>query len=337
MHNYVKRNECKKRQVGSFVERRRPLHKHLPTFFGIHLKKLLIAKLCFMVLTTSVLAKKLNVVTSSSDLASIAKEVGGDRVRVQSLAAGSDNLHFLPARPDFILKVNQADILLAVGADLEVGWLPLVIQNARNPKVQEGLNGFCDLSQSIKLLQRRLGQVDRQMGDIHPFGNPHYWIDPVNGIRMAKYIAGCFSQVDAKNKTFYQKNFKKFSKRAKALTKKLFKLMRPFRGTKVIGYHAEFVYLTVRFHLEMSLNIEEMPGVLPGPARIKEVTKLAKQNKVKLVLTTPWNDIGIAKKVAKDAGINFLVLPMQTGSAPGTETYLKMVEKCVRLLANKLR
>ena len=288
------------------------------------------------VITHAAIDKPLNVVTTSQDLASIAQEVGGSLVKVRSLARGGDDLHYLPARPDFMLKTNKADVFLLIGAELEIGWAPLVLKQSRNAKVQPGLGGYCDVSKAVRLLQRKKGEINRQMGDIHPAGNPHYWIDPVNGIRMAKYIAKCFSLADSKNQTRYQKNFEAFKKRAKILTKKLLNLMKPHFGKTIISYHNELVYLAKRFRLKIPMNIEEIPGVSPGSGRIKEVVQFIRSGKVRLVAVTPWSNVGIARKIAQEAKAELLVLPIQTGSSKGTETYLKMIETTINMLAQKL-
>ena len=291
-----------------------------------------------LLFTSPLFSGKLNVVASSTDLAGIAKEIGKDLVHVQSLARGGDDLHYIPARPDFIVKTNRADVFLLIGADLEIGWVPLILRNSRNSKVQPGGAGYCDVSQGMTLLEKKVGEVNRQMGDVHPSGNPHYWNEPINGIKMAKYIQKCLSGIDRRNKKIYQRNYLSFQNKLKALTKRLLIKMKPYFGKSVLAYHSEFIYLAKRFRLRIPLYIEEKPGVSPGPSRIQKVIRFMKDNSVKIILTAPWNPRGAVDQIARKVkGAKVIVVPMQTGSMPGTETYLKMLEKCIDLVAKSLR
>jgi len=287
--------------------------------------------------TSSIFSKRLKVVTTSKDLASIASEIGKNLIEITSLAGGGDDLHFLHARPDYILKTSRANVVLLIGADLEVGWLPLVLKNSRNAKVQLGQSGYCDVSRGITLLEKQSGLINRQMGDVHAQGNPHYWIDPLNGIRMAKFISNCFSSVDKSNASIYKRNFNSFRSKVIKLTKKLLRTMKPHFGKKVIVYHREFSYFVKRFRLNLAMHIEDKPGASPSPGRVREVIEFIRKNKIKVILTTPWNNIGVVSRIARESGTRFLVLPMQTGAAPGTSTYLKMIEKCIQLIDKKLQ
>src|SRR4026209_1495725 len=137
---------------------------------------------------------KLNVITTTEDLASIAREVGGDHVVVESISRGYQDPHFVEAKPSFILKLQKADLLVVVGRELEIGWLPPLIQQSRNAKIQQGAEGYLDASGQAKILEIPQGQITRAMGDVHPLGNPHYWLDPENGKIIARQIAGKLSQ-----------------------------------------------------------------------------------------------------------------------------------------------
>ena len=292
----------------------------------------------FLLLSFPLFSEGLNVVSTSTDLANIAKEIGGGLVDVKSLAKGNENLHYIPARPDYIIKTNRADVFLLIGADIEIGWVPLILKNSRNSNVQPGRAGYCDVSRGIILLDKKKGKIDRQMGDVHPSGNPHYWNDPINGIKMAKYIKQCFSKVDPQNKNIYHKNFLSFQSRLKTLTKKLLVKIKPHFGKSVITYHSEFAYFTKRFRLKIPIYIEKKPGISPSPKRIREVIGLMKRNSIKLILTTPWDARGAINKIARAvSGSRVLVLPIQTNAAPGTGTYLKMLERCVDLIVKNLK
>src|SRR5436309_6678194 len=161
-------------------------------------------------------AKKLNVITSTSDLAALAQEVGGDRITVESIAKGYQDPHFVEAKPSFLLKLRKADLLISVGLDLEIGWLPPLITQSGNPKIQVGSSGYLDASQFAEVLELPQGQVTRAMGDVHPLGNPHYWLDPENGRRIAKGIAGKLGQMQPENEHYFHERFEDFDKRLTA-------------------------------------------------------------------------------------------------------------------------
>src|SRR3954466_1797100 len=182
-------------------------------------------------------AKKLNVITATTDLASLAQEVGGDKIGVESIAKGSQDPHFVEAKPSFLLKLRRADLLIVVGPDLEIGWLPPLITQSGNPKVQVGGAGYLDASQFADILDKPTGQVTRAMGDVHPLGNPHYWLDPENGRRIAKGIAEKFSQMDPGDRAYFDQRFKDFDTRLTAAEKRWDAEMAPLKNNKVVTYH----------------------------------------------------------------------------------------------------
>ncbi|MFO1527715.1 MAG: metal ABC transporter substrate-binding protein [Turneriella sp.] len=278
----------------------------------------------------------LQIVTTTTDLASIAKEIGGDLVNVESLTEGNIDLHFVSARPDFIMKVNRADVFVEVGLDLEAAWTPLLLNQARNTKVQRGQQGYCFAWKGIKLLQVPTGTVDRSMGDIHVFGNPHYWIDPLNGIQIAKNILNTLAIVDYAHEKQYRANYDQFVAKVKKLSLDLMKVMRPHKGKKIVVYHQEFNYLADRFGLEIAGSVEQRMGIAPAPAWINKTVTLIKEQKIPVVLVSPWSNVGIARRVAEESGARLLILPVQTGSGEKTETWLKMIETATRTLAGAL-
>src|SRR6202165_2869323 len=155
-----------------------------------------------LVATVSRAQSKLNVIATTEDLASIAREVGGDRITVDSIAKGYQDPHFVEAKPSFILKLQKADMLICVGRELEIGWLPPLIQQSRNAKIQVGAQGYLDASLGATILEIPDGNITRAMGDVHPLGNPHYWMDPENGKRIAKEIADKLSDLRAGDRAF---------------------------------------------------------------------------------------------------------------------------------------
>src|SRR3954462_3017215 len=180
---------------------------------------------------------KLNVVTTTEDLAAIVREVGGDRVTVESIARGYQDPHFVEAKPSFILKLQKADLLVVVGRELEIGWLPPLIQQSRNAKVQVGAAGYLDASQGARILDIPTGQVTRAMGDVHPQGNPHYWLDPENGKRIAKGIADKFGELQREDAAYFQQKYDDFSHRLDDAEKKWDQQAMPLKGVEVVTYH----------------------------------------------------------------------------------------------------
>src|SRR4051812_18647217 len=183
---------------------------------------------------------KLNVVTTTEDLAAIAREVGGDRVTVESIARGYQDPHFVEPKPSFILKLQKADLLIVVGRELEIGWLPPLIQQSRNGRIQPGAEGYLDPSLHAEILEMPQGQVTRAMGDVHPLGNPHYWLDPENGKHVAKDMAEKFSQLRPNDRAFFEQRLADFNGRVDAAEKKWLAAMAPYKGLKVVTYHRSF-------------------------------------------------------------------------------------------------
>ena len=293
----------------------------------------------------SIFAKEkiIRVVSTTTDLASIVSYIGGGNIQIKSLAKAENNLHYLSARPDYILSLNKADLLLLIGAELEKGWLPLVLKNSRNSKIQIGSSGYCDISKAISLLEKKTGTITREMGDLHPSGNPHYWLDPIMGIRIAKKITTCLSKIDVKNTAKYKKNFQSFQKEGIKLSKVLLNKMKNYFGTSVVPYHSEFIYLAKRFRLKIPFAIEEKPGVKPGPARIKYVIQELKKQKVKLIFGAPWNDWALLKNISRKSGIQLVNLPIHSvidldKNARGQEkdAYFKMLRECIQRIRKAL-
>jgi zinc/manganese transport system substrate-binding protein len=158
-------------------------------------------------------AGKLKVVTATTDLASLAQEVGGDRIEVESIARGYQDPHFVEAKPSFLLKLRQADLLIVVGLQLEIGWLPPLITQSGNPRIQVGANGYLDASEFAEILEKPTGVITRAQGDVHPFGNPHYWLDPENGRRVAQGIANKLGEMRPQDAAYFQQRFQDFSQR----------------------------------------------------------------------------------------------------------------------------
>src|SRR3982751_1134769 len=211
----------------------------------------------------SAAAKTLNVVTATTDMAAMAQEVGGDKVSVESIAKGYQDPHFVEAKPSFLLKLRQADLLITVGLQLEIGWLPPLITQSGNARIQVGGNGYLDASQFAEILDVPTGTVSRAMGDVHPLGNPHYWLDPDNGRRIAKGIAGKLSEMDPGNAAYFQQRFQDFDKRLTDAEKRWDAQMAPYRGRKVVSYHKSLPNFAKHFGFNVVAYVQPRPGIPP--------------------------------------------------------------------------
>jgi zinc/manganese transport system substrate-binding protein len=280
---------------------------------------------------------KLNVVATLTDYGALAAEIGGDKVKVTILAKGTEDPHFVDARPSFIRVLNQADVLLEGGADLEVGWLPTLVNSARNAKILPGAPGRLTLSEGVRLLDLPSGPVDRSMGDVHAAGNPHYAFDPANGKILATSMAGFFSKLDPANQTFYQGNLKKFSERLDARLVEWTKAMEPFRGAKVMTYHKSFDYFLERFGLVLAGTIEPKPGIEPSPTHINALIPQMKQEGVKLVLIEPNRPRKTPEYVARSIGAKLVILPGMVGGNEIAKDYIRLFDHNVAQIVNALK
>src|ERR687891_2614334 len=210
--------------------------------------------------TAPVLAQgKLAVVTTTEDLAAISREVAGDRATVDFIARGYQDPHFVEAKPSFILKLQRADLLVAVGRELEIGWLPPLIQQSRNGKIQPGANGYLDASLHARILDIPQGQITRAMGDVHPLGNPHYWLDPENGKIVAKDVAAKLAQLRPNDRSYFEQHLADFIGRLDAAEKRWLAVLAPFKGTKVVTYHRSYSNFADRFGLGVVGYVEPRP------------------------------------------------------------------------------
>jgi zinc/manganese transport system substrate-binding protein len=279
-------------------------------------------------------AGKLNVMTATEDLAAIAREVGGDQVTVDSIAKGYQDPHFVEPKPSFILKLQKADLLVVVGLDLEIGWLPPLITQSRNGKIQKGNAGYFDASSVCEILEKPQGAVSRAMGDVHPLGNPHYWLDPENGRRIAKALADKFSQMNPGAAAGFAQRYADFDKRIAEAEKGWQAKMAPYRGRKVITYHKSWPNFCERFGLDVVDYVEPKPGIPPTPNHTLDVINLMKRENVKLILVEPYFDLRAPNKIAQDTGGQVLVLMPSVGGNKEITDYFKLFDYDINLLVN---
>ena len=280
---------------------------------------------------------KLTVITTTEDLASIARDVGGDRVSVEAIARGYQDPHFVEAKPSFILKLQKADVLIVVGRELEIGWLPPLIQQSRNAKIQPGADGYLDASLQAEILEVPTGQVTRAMGDVHPLGNPHYWLDPENGKRIAKSIADKFSQVRPNDRASFQQRLTDFTTRLDAAEKRWLAQMAPYKGTKVVTYHRSFPNFAARFGLDIIGYVEPKPGIPPSPQHTLDLINEMKRQNVNLVLVEPYFDMKTPNAIGRATGAEVLVLPPSVGGVKDVADYFKLFDYDINLLVEAIK
>jgi ABC-type Zn uptake system ZnuABC Zn-binding protein ZnuA len=277
-------------------------------------------------------AKKLTVVTATTDLAALAQEVGGDKISVESIAKGYQDPHFVEAKPSFLLKLRQADLLIVVGLQLEIGWLPPLINQSGNARIQVGAPGYLDASQFAEILDIPTGTVTRAMGDVHPLGNPHYWLDPANGRRIAKGIAGKLGDLDPSNTAYYQERFQDFDKRLAAAEQKWDAEMKPFHGRKVVTYHNSFPNFAKHFGLNVIGYVEPRPGIPPTPSHTIELIGLMKRENCKVILVEPYFDLKTPQAIARDTGGTVVQYLPSVGGEKQVTNYFELFDYDIGLL-----
>jgi zinc/manganese transport system substrate-binding protein len=280
---------------------------------------------------------KLNVMTTTEDLASIAREVGGDHVTVEAMARGYQDPHFVEAKPSFILKLQKADVLVVVGRELEIGWLPPLIQQSRNAKVQVGGEGYLDASLHATILEIPAGQLTRAMGDVHPSGNPHYWMDPENGKRVGKEIADKLSELRSNDRAFFQQKLADFTARLDAAEKRWLAQLAPYKGTKVVTYHRSFPNFAERFGLDIVGYVEPKPGIPPSPQHTLDLITDMKRQNVKIVLVEPYFDLKTPNAIGRDTGAQVLVMPPSVGGVKEITDYFTLFDYDINLLVNAIK
>ena len=282
-------------------------------------------------------ASKLKIVTATTDLAEFASEVGGDRVEVESIARGYQDPHFVEAKPSFLLKLRRADLLIVVGLQLEIGWLPPLITQCGNPNVQVNANGYLDASQFAEILEKPTGVVTRAMGDVHPFGNPHYWLDPENGRRIAQGIEQKLAEMRPGDAAYFQQRFQDFGRRLTEAEKRWDAEMQPFRGRKVITYHRSWPNFLKRFGLTSAGEVEPRPGIPPSPGHTVDVIRLMRSENIKVILVEPYFDLKTPKAIARETGGQLVVLLPSVGGEKEVTDYFQLFDYDIDLLTRAFK
>jgi len=277
-------------------------------------------------------AGPLNVVATTEDLAAIALEIGGDKVKVESLARGYQDPHFVEAKPSFVLKLNKADLLIVVGRELEIGWLPPLITQSRNARIQPGGDRYLDASLTARILEIPTGQITRAMGDVHPQGNPHYWLEPGNGRRIAAAVQSKLSALNPGDAAYFASRYADFDKRLAAAEKRWDGMMAPYKGVKVVTYHRSWPNFAERFGLDVIGYVEPKPGIPPSPSHTLELIQEMKRQNVKIILVEPYFDRKTPNSVARETGAQVLVLAPSVGAEKEITDYFKLFDYDVNKL-----
>jgi zinc/manganese transport system substrate-binding protein len=276
---------------------------------------------------------KLKVVTSTADLAVLAAEVGGADATVESIAKGTQDPHAIEPKPSYMLKMNRADLVIANGLSLEIGWLPSLLQGARNPKVLPGSRGFLDLGESAEPIDIPAGKVTRAMGDVHPDGNPHYMLDPVRTARLAGVIAARLGELQPGSKDAFAKRAADFAKSTEAKVKDWSARIAKTGITEVVTYHPSLNYFLARFGLKSAGFLEPKPGIPPSAKHIVEIIGIVKAKKIPLILVDNFYDSKIADRIRGDVpAVKIKTVGISVGSAPGLNRLEDVTEQLVRAI-----
>jgi zinc/manganese transport system substrate-binding protein len=301
---------------------------------GVLMRYAILPVLLLALASLAVPADKINVVTATQDLASIAAEVGGDHITVEAIAKGYQDPHFVEPTPSFLLKLKRADLLAVVGLQLEIGWLPPLITQSGNPKIQVSNPGYIDMSQFCEILEIPTTQVTRAMGDVHPLGNPHYWLNPENGRRIAKAFQNKFSEMRPADAAYFAAGYANFDKRLTEAVKRWDAAMAPYHGRKVITYHRSWPNFCERFGMVVVDYVEPKPGIPPTPSHTLEVINTMKRDNIKLILVEPYFDLRTPNSIAQATGGTVVVLMPSVGGVKEVTDYFKLFDYDINLLTS---
>ena len=281
-------------------------------------------------------ARKLRVVTTIPDLKSLTEAVGGDLIDVDSLTRGTQNFHEAEVRPSMMLKLRRADVLVENGLDLDA-WADVAANGANNPNIVRGAPGRIDISRGVPLLEVPTTRVDRSMGDVHPLGNPHFSLDPGLAPIITQNIVDGLARVEPEYRAALARNREVFLAKLDQEMARWQKLMAPVRGAKVVVYHPDFIYFLTRFGLVQVATLEDRAGIPASPGHLVNVIKLMKEERVKMILVEPWNDVKLATRVAEEAGAKAFVMATAVGAVKGADNYIAAIDFNIKTLSEALK
>lgn len=289
--------------------------------------------LCFLVVFQAEALAKVKVITTSTDLMSIARLVGGDKVEAESIIKGYQNPHYVDIKPSYMIKLNKADMFVKVGLDLEL-WAPILAEGARNPKILYGGPGFVDASVNTEILDIPQTRVTRELGDIHIYGNPHYWTDPLNGKVIAENILLGLKRVDPGDAAYFEEKKAEFDRKIDEMMPKWQEKMRPYTGTKVVTYHQTWPNFAQRFGLVPAGFVEPKPGVPPSPSHVSSLIERMKLENIKVIIQEPFYETKISKFVAEKAGARLVVLSPSVQGEEGVKDYFELFDYLINKIVN---
>ncbi len=275
---------------------------------------------------TGTASAELRIVTTLETFADLARQIGGSNVKVETLARGYQDPHFVEAKPSLLLPLSRADLLISAGLDLEIGWLPPLVQGSRNARIQPGARGNLEAASAVDVLDVPTGKVDRGQGDIHARGNPHFWLPPVNALKIAKEIAARCQELDPAHAADYAKNLQAFGATLKARSAEWTRKAAGLRGMKVVTYHKSWSYVSAWLGLREVGYVEIKPGIPPDPKHLAELILRMKAEAVPAVLIESFYNRSIASQVADGAGAKLLVLPSDVGATERNRTYVDTID-----------
>jgi zinc/manganese transport system substrate-binding protein len=281
-------------------------------------------------------AGTIHIVATTQDMKSIAEIIGGNKVEVFAIATGYQNPHFVDPKPSFIIKLSNADLFITLGLDLESGWSPSLLMSSKNKRIQKGSDGYVDASIGVNLMQIP-SSINRAEGDIHAFGNPHYWLDPLNGKVIARNICNGLERISPQNKDYFEANLREFNNRIDSKIKEWYAAISPFKGSKLIAYHNEWCYFENRFGLKIVDFMEPKPGIPPTPSQLVKIIKEVKENNIKVIITSPYFKASSSEVVSKQTGAKTLELATSVGANESIKNYFDLFDNNIRLLVGALK
>jgi zinc/manganese transport system substrate-binding protein len=300
-------------------------------------KKLLTLVALFFAVSVPVQAQqKLDIVTTLPDLQYIASFVGGDRVEAFAIATGFQDPHFVDPKPSYIVKLSRADMFVTIGLDLEQGWVPPLLNSARNDKILKGAAGYVDASVNMPLLEVP-SSTSREQGDIHICGNPHYWMDPSNGKVIAQNIYDALVRLRPESRAYFADNLARFNEQVDAKIAEWEERMRPYRGTKIIAYHNQWPYFEEHFGLEIVDFLEPKPGIPPTPSQLAKVINIMDQQDIHVIIIAPYYRKDSAELVARRTNGRVVTLASSVEAFPEVKTYFDLFDHDVDLLIEAFR
>jgi zinc/manganese transport system substrate-binding protein len=297
----------------------------------------LVALVLFALVAAAPSRADVKVVTTTEGLAALAREVGGDAVRVESLSRGVQDPHFVDANPMLAVKLRNADLLVDVGADLEIGWLPPLVTQSRNGRIQPGGPRRLTAASVVALRDLPTGPVDRSLGDLHPAGNPHFLTDPARALQVAKAIAERLAAIDPGSATAYRERLAALERRLAVATARWREALAPVRGRKVLTRHRTLTYFLEWTGLATAGELEPRPGVPPAPAHLASMVEVAKREGVNAIVVENYYDTKSADAVARFTGAKVVQIPGDVGGEPAVRTYEQYVDVLVTRIGGALR